>query len=288
MNSLSPIIVARLSWRFIYYITSGAGIFAWIALIFLVPETRWIRSADELGTFLFLFDLSLSLDTRADPDDTAGKEVYLLRPGETRPRLDPITYGPRTYGTEFGVLTFGLEPRAALRSVWETLKTTVFPNVLWVIAINSLLVSIQGAAGQVGSSVLIAAGWDFEKLGLAVLPIVVASPFVMVFGGYVADLISNMHAKRNGGRREPEAHLLSLIFPMSAGIAGSFLFGYVGENVRTLPSIVLLVAVFLIGFGFLTANAIFSVYLVESYPQFAGCVFPSPPPPFLPRHIQTY
>jgi predicted MFS family arabinose efflux permease len=42
--------VARLSWRFIYYITSGAGIFAWIALIFLVPETRWMRSADELGT----------------------------------------------------------------------------------------------------------------------------------------------------------------------------------------------------------------------------------------------
>ncbi|KAM0273940.1 hypothetical protein ACHAQH_008112 [Verticillium albo-atrum] len=246
----SPIIVARLDWRFLYYITSGAAILAWIGIIFLVPETRWVRSADEL----------------------AGKEVYLLQPGETRPRLDVATYGPRTNQTDFGILHFGTEWKLAYKSVWETLKTTIFPNVLWVIAINSLLVSIQGAAGQVGSSVLIAAGWDFEKLGFAVVPLVIASPFVWLFGGYIADLISNAHARRNGGRREPEAHLISIIFPLTAGIMGAVLFGYAAQNIRTLPSIVVLVAIFFVGFGFLTANTIFSVYLVESYPQFAGPV----------------
>ncbi|EGY13625.1 hypothetical protein VD0002_g6572 [Verticillium dahliae] len=246
----SPIIVARIDWRFIYYLTSGVAIMAWIGIIFLVPETRWVRSADEL----------------------AGKEVYLLQPGETRPRLDVAAFGPRTNQTDFGMLHCGTEWNLASKSMWETLKTTLFPNVLWVIAISSLLVSIQGAAGQVGSSILIAAGWDFEKLGIAVVPLVVASPFVWLFGGYVADLISNAHARRNGGRREPEAHLLSLIVPLVAGIVGAFLFGYAAQNVRTLPSIVVLVAIFFIGFGFLTANTIFAVYLVESYPQFAGPV----------------
>ncbi len=164
-------------------------------------------------------------------------------------------------------------PREWLRarqSVWETIKTTCFPNIIWVIVVNSIFVSVQGAAGQVGSSVLIAAGWKFETLGFAVVPIVIASPLVWFFGGYVADKISNAHAKRNGGRREPEAHLLSLIIPLLAGVAGPLVFGYAGQNIKTLPGIVVLVGVFLIGFAFLTANTLFSVYLVESYPAFAG------------------
>lgn len=45
----SPIIVVKLSWRYIYYITAITGIVVWIAMIFLVPETRWVRSREELG-----------------------------------------------------------------------------------------------------------------------------------------------------------------------------------------------------------------------------------------------
>ncbi|KAE9568166.1 hypothetical protein CGMCC3_g15735 [Colletotrichum fructicola] len=250
LGIMSPIIVSRLTWRFIYWITSGVGVIAWIGLILLVPETRWIRSNDEL----------------------AGKEVYPLRPGETRPRIDESAFRPRSNWDEFGIMNYGYEWKAAKQSIWDMLKTTVFPNIIWVIMINSILVSLQGAAGQVGSSILIAAGWKFETLGFAVIPIVIASPFVWFFGGYVADWISNFLARRNGGRREPEGHLVSLVFPLLASIVGPLLFGYAAENIRTLPSIVVLVSIFLIGFGLLTANTIFAVYLVESYPQFAGPV----------------
>ncbi|KAL2876156.1 hypothetical protein SGCOL_008699 [Colletotrichum sp. CLE4] len=250
LGIMSPIIVSRLSWRVIYWITSGVGVLAWIGLILLVPETRWIRSDDEL----------------------AGKEVYPLRPGETRPRIDESTFRPRSNWDEFGIFNYGYEWKEAKQSVIDMFKTTLFPNIIWVIIINSILVSMQGAAGQVGSSLLIAAGWKFETLGFAVIPIVIASPFVWFFGGYVADKISNYIAKRNGGRREPEAHLISLVFPLLASIVGPILFGYAGENIRTLPSIVVLVSIFLIGFGLLTANTIFAVYLVESYPRFAGPV----------------
>jgi hypothetical protein len=200
----------------------------------------------------------------------AGKEVYPLRPEETRPRIDNVRYPPRTLWVDFGIFNCGFEWKLAVKSVWDCIKTTFFPNIFWVIIVNSIFVSVQGAASQVGSSVLIAAGWKFETLGLAVVPIVIASPFVWFVGGFVADKISNYHARRNGGRREPEAHLLSLVIPLVAGIAGPILFGFAGQDPREVPSIVLLSAIFLIGFGFLTANAIFSVYLVESYPQYAG------------------
>jgi MFS family permease len=181
-------------------------------------------------------------------------------------------FGPRTNKTDFGIFIVPAEWKLAGKSVIDTIKTTFFTNVVWVIIVNSIFVSMQGVAGQVGSSVLIAAGWKFETLGLAVVPLVVATPFVWFFGGYVADKISNAHARRNGGRREPEAHLLSLIFPLMAGIAGPVLFGYAGENIAHISSFVALTAVFLIGFGFLTANTLFSVYLVESYPAYAGPV----------------
>ncbi|KLU82935.1 hypothetical protein MAPG_02002 [Magnaporthiopsis poae ATCC 64411] len=82
----------------------------------------------------------------------------------------------------------------------------------------------------------------------------------------------NAHARRNGGRREPEAHLLSLVFPLIAGVTGTIVFGYAGENILTVPSITVLVGIFFIGFGFLTANALFAVYLVEAYPAYAGPV----------------
>ncbi|KAK2032977.1 major facilitator superfamily transporter [Colletotrichum zoysiae] len=246
----SPLIVSRLTWRFIYWITSGVGVLAWIGLILLVPETRWIRSDDEL----------------------AGKEVYPLRPGETRPRIDEVTYRPRSNWDEFGIMNYGYEWKEARKSTIDMFKTTLFPNIIWVIIINSILVSLQGALSQVASSLLIAAGWKFETLGFIVIPILVASPFIWFFGGYVADWISNFIAKRNGGQREPEAHLISLIFPILASIVGPILFGYAGEHIRELPSIVVLVSIFLVGFGLLTANTIFAVYLVESYPRYAGPV----------------
>lgn len=156
--------------------------------------------------------------------------------------------------------------------MWDTIKTTFFPNVLWAIIVNSLLMSVQGAAGQVGSAVLIAAGWQFETLGLAVVPLVIASPLVWLVGGWGADRISNWHARRphRGGKREPEAHLLSLIFPLLCGVMGPFLFGYAGQNIATVSTYVLLAGVFFTGFSFMTANTLFSVYLVESYPAYAG------------------
>lgn len=290
----SPIIVARLSWRYIYWITSGLGIFAWFLLIVFVPETRFIRSDAELGisppfppsrprappslqyrTYIGTRKEKEKADkTTSSPKPTAGKEVYPLCPGETRPRVDVQTYGPRTYKTDFGVFHVTPEWARARRAVWDTLKTTFFPNVLWVILVNSIFVSVQGAAGQVGSSVLIAAGWEFEDLGLAVVPLVLASPFVWLVGGWGADKVSNWHARRPGraGRREPEAHLLSLVVPLLCGVAGPVVFGYAGENVATVSTYVLLTGIFLVGFAYLTANALFSVYLVESYPAYAGYV----------------
>lgn len=245
----SPVIVVTLGWRYIYYITSALAIVAWFALFAFLPESRWKRSPEELN----------------------GKEVYPLRLAETRPRVDH-RMPPRTLWTEIGIFTNGFENKEAGKSMLDTARTMFFPNILWVIAVNSILISINNAASQTGSAVLIAAHWKFKLLGLAVVPIVISTPFVWLLGGFVADKVSNTVAKRNGGRREPEAHLLNLILPLALAIVGTMMFGYAGQHVLTAHWSILLIGIFFIALGFLTSNTVFSVYIVESYPQWAGYV----------------
>ena len=213
--------------------------------------------------------------------------MYYLSPGERRPRIDAATFGRRTAWSNFGFFQNGFEHREAGKSMLDTLRTMFFPNIIWVIVINSLFISIQGAAGQTGSSVLIAMGfvaslplvemhthrffsWKFKTLGLAVVPIVIATPFVWFLGGFLADKVSNAVARRNGGRREPEGHLLNLVIPLILGITGCLLFGYAGQNLKMVHWSVLLGGIFCIAVGFLTANTVLAVYIVESYPQWAG------------------
>jgi MFS family permease len=246
----SPVIVVTngLGWRFVYFLTSSFAVLAWLVLCAFLPETRWTRSPEEL----------------------AGKPVYHLHADEARPRIDADAYGPRSIWTDIGFFQNGIENKAAAKSMLDTVRTMLFPSVLWVVMVNSAFISVQNAAGQTGSSVLIAAGWKFRNLGLAVVPIVIATPFVALLGGYVADKVSNAVARRNGGRREPEGHLLNVIFPLVCGVVGCLLFGFAAQNIKTQHWSVLLFAIFLISLGFLTVNTVLSVFIVESYPQWAG------------------
>ncbi|KAF2096178.1 major facilitator superfamily transporter [Rhizodiscina lignyota] len=249
LGSATPVIAANLGWRYLYYISASIAVVAWFALIAFVPETRWMRSKEELN----------------------GQPVSPLCSGRTRPCLNYTSYGERTLWTDLGLFQSGFEHRAAAKSMLDTLRTMFYPNVLWVVIINGVVLSIDMAAGQVLSPVLIASGWNFKTLGFAVAPFVLAAPCVWVLGGVLADKASNAIARQNGGRREPEAHLANIVFPLLCTIVGCILFGNFGDHTKQkgIPS---LVGMFLIVLGSMTANTVMNVYIVESYPQWAGPV----------------
>lgn len=46
----APFFAVNYTWRILYYLTSGLGFIAWVLLIFFLPETRWMRSSEELST----------------------------------------------------------------------------------------------------------------------------------------------------------------------------------------------------------------------------------------------
>ncbi|KAK2017442.1 major facilitator superfamily transporter [Colletotrichum eremochloae] len=248
LGVLAPWVSSNYTWRWMYYITSGLGIAAWGLVIAFLPETRWSRSPEELS----------------------GQTVYPLKPGQDRPELDYVAYTPRTLWTNIGIFQNGFEFKRAIMSVLDALRSTYFPAVIWAVLLNTSGIVMNQASAQITPFALLAQGWQFQWTGLTVLPTFLASGGVYVFGGPVADKISNAVTKWQGGSREPEHHLANLIFPLVCGVAGCFLFGTAGE--QNLHWAVLLVGSLLIIFAFLTFMTILNVFIVESYPQWAGPV----------------
>ena len=244
----APYIIADLDWRWLYYILGILGTFSWVLLLLFVPETRWLRTSEELN----------------------GESPYPLLAGEYRPRLDPATYGNRTFKSNFGMFMGNYDWRWAGSALYNTLRSAAFPNIIWMLLVNSVFMAIVNSAYQLGAPALLAAGWPFKHLGLGVLPIGCAMPCVWVYSGVFADWFSNWVAKRRNGRREPEVHLLVLAFPLLCGIIGCLLFGAGGQYISSEPWIILLIGIFFNAFSFLSTVTITSVYVVESYPQWAG------------------
>lgn len=79
-----------------------------------------------------------------------------------------------------------------------------------------------------------------------------------------------MIARRHRGVREAEFGLANMVLPFLSGIAGCFVFGYAGQS--AVHWSVLLLGSFLIIYGFLCIMITINVFIVESYPQWAGPV----------------
>lgn len=244
----APWISANFDWRYLYYATSGAGIVAWLLLIAFLPETRWTRSKEML----------------------AGRPEEKLAPGEARPALDYARHGGRTLWTNIGVFNFGFEWKNAGISMLDTLRTTLFPAVVWSTLANSIFLIVNQAAQQLGSFALLAQGWEFQWTGLSVIPFVLATGMVFLISGPLADKVSKVIAQRRNGVREAEFGLANMLLPFLSGIAGCFVFGYAGQS--DVHWSVLLLGMFLIIFGFLCIMITVNVFIVESYPQWAGPV----------------
>ncbi|KAI1333779.1 major facilitator superfamily transporter [Xylariaceae sp. FL0016] len=244
-----PYVSAKLTWRWIYWVTSAFGIVAWLLIIVFVPETRYPRS----------------------PEALAGQKLWPVVEGHDRTELDLATYGPRTTRTNLRLFPDVFEWKKAGQAIVECAKSTLFPSVLWAILVNSAFMTIQSATGQTISFALLAAGIPFKFTGLSVIPSVLATVFVYTLGGPVADKVTLYLTRVIGkGRREPEYVLPNIILPLLLGIAGCLVFGHAAE--AKLHFAVLLVGSLCVLSGSLTTSSLVNTFVIESYPQMAGPV----------------
>lgn len=154
LGTVTPYIASVYDWRWIYYITSGFGIVAWLLLVVFLPETRWTRSKEELSRRSLSGSRPKSRLTRC----AGGQQLYPVEPGKNRPEIDRDRYLTPTQWSYMGLVQNGSEWRLAGMSMLNTLRTTPFPAIVWATVANSIFVIVNSAAQQISSFALLAQG----------------------------------------------------------------------------------------------------------------------------------
>lgn len=158
LGIITPYIASVYDWRWIYYITSGLGVIAWLLLIVFLPETRWNRSKEELSMASppkpsIRFSLCSELTRRI-----GGQQLHPVEPGKDRPEIDLTRYPAPTQWSYMGLVQNGSEWKQAGMSMLDTLRTTPFPAIVWATVANSIFVIVNSAAQQISSFALLAQG----------------------------------------------------------------------------------------------------------------------------------
>ncbi|KAK1963149.1 major facilitator superfamily transporter [Colletotrichum sublineola] len=235
----APQIVIDLSWRYMYFITASGAAFFLVGVFFFLPETRWERTRAEMNGM---------------PRNESG-----------------YSHAPRTFRYNIAFFHGEMKWRKGWNAFVDTLRTFFYPHIFFITMLNSVMIASTFAAGYTIAPALITApwSWDFLLLGLCLLPILVAAIAVALVTGKAADWMANRIAKKRGARL-PENQLVNLVFPTICGIIGSVIFGLAGSNPKDYSYFTFLTGFGMMAFGFLGANTIGAVYVLECYPHLAG------------------
>ncbi|KAJ0330738.1 hypothetical protein COL5a_003040 [Colletotrichum fioriniae] len=235
----APYMIIDLSWRWMYYITAIGAAFFLVGVYFFMPETRWQRSRAEMNGI---------------PRNEIGHER-----------------GPRTFRYNIALFHGKMDWRKGWNAFVDTLRTFFYPQIFFITMLNSVMIACAFAAGYTVAPALLTApwSWDFMNLGLCLVPVLIAAIAVALVTGSAADWMANRIAKKRGVR-VPENQLVNLIIPTLAGIVGSIIFGLAGSNQAEYSYFTFLTGLGLMAFGFLGANTIGAVYVLECYPHLAG------------------
>ncbi|CAK7218243.1 hypothetical protein SBRCBS47491_003443 [Sporothrix bragantina] len=303
LSAAAPVLAACYDWRWMYHLVGTAGFLAWLGLVAFVPETRWtLRTKTQLcgggcggddDTCVYATECgvnkSKALNARLDYDAYGGRTLW-------------------TDMGVFVVSPFGAWQWSRAGScVVDLARTLLLPAVLWVSVVQAILLVAYQAATQLTVTAMLTASTagtqSFAHSGLALgVSLGSAGVLTVVLGGFVSGRFTlgvtrHLRAQQNRRmsmldpaarramkktrptvRREAEHNLPVMVLPLALAIAGSFLFGvmfyYTMESSETTNSshlwVMLLTACSLLALAMLLALVAGSVYLIESYPVWAG------------------
>ncbi|CAK7206188.1 hypothetical protein SEUCBS139899_008974 [Sporothrix eucalyptigena] len=306
LSASAPVLATFFDWRWLYYIVGTAGFLAWLALVAFVPETRWtLRTKTQLcgggcggdaDQCVYAADSTMNnsdvLHARLDHEAYGGRTLW----------TDMGIFVVSPFGA--------WEWSRAGSCVLDLARTLLLPAVVWVALIQTILFVAFQAATQLTVTAMLTASTAstdaFARSGLALgVSLGSAGVLTVVLGGYVSGRFTlgvtrHLRAQQNRRmsmldpaarramkktrptvRREAEHNLPVMVLPLALAIAGSFLFGVVlyyameasDSTITTHSShmwVMLLAATSLLALAMLLAVVAGSVYLIESYPVWAG------------------
>ncbi|KAL2811604.1 major facilitator superfamily domain-containing protein [Aspergillus granulosus] len=250
----SPYIASdtNLGWRW-WYGTFGcvSGAVAVLSIIF-VKETKYERSVEALnGEGIESDGIHAPVTTR------------------TARELDNVNYRPRSFVRDMAPWSSNAQWSLTIECCKQMCQVFFFPNVLWLILLNSAGLGIYVLMSALFAEVLLKPPylWAFNTLGYVFTGQIATAVAVPIVCGYFSDLTTRWLSKRNNGVSEPEYRLLAVILPTVAILISTIIYGRTAEHPENWTWAGIAVTLNFEYFGFVGIVVSSFVYCMDAYPQ---------------------
>ena len=108
----------------------------------------------------------------------------------------------------------------------------LFPNILWVVLMNSAVLGIYVVMVTEFAGILVAPPYNFPftSLGFVQGGQIVVSILLVPILGWGGDLLTRVMAKRNNGLSEPEYRLVPILLPAVIVVISCIIYGKAGSH----------------------------------------------------------
>ena len=199
-------------------------------------------------------------------DEKVGRPLATTK---SRPVLDPVTYGPRTWKGDIRLLV--REKRWSILPTFykQVLQGLRVPSILWLLLLNGAYLGIYIFEAGTFAGLLLAPpyGLSFEALGYVQAGQIVVCLIFLPLLGYGSDLTIRIMSRRNGGKYKPEYRLIMLGIPSVVGLICAIIYGQVGSHPALWSIASPIVTYNASFFAFLGANVVGITYAVDSFPS---------------------
>ncbi|KAH8655981.1 major facilitator superfamily domain-containing protein [Tricladium varicosporioides] len=291
---ISGNIAAHVSWRWFFWVCTILQGFSLIVMILLFPETRYSRSPSP----------PLS-STASSNSSTIGRATTTSEP-KVEPVITAQTTNPPqvtspTSDLESGIVRasrhtthiigrpsraqFSLIPRripnnalkhTIIRDVFAPIQIFTYPIVLWVVLAFGMSTNCLLALNLTQSQVFAAPPYLFTpaQVGFVNFAFVVGGIIGLCTAGPISDAVSIYLARRNGGVREAEMRLWTMIPYIAICLIGMVITGVGYQEHYNWPVIVV------VGYGFVgiecvSIPTILISYAVDCYKHIPGQIMVS-------------
>ncbi|TQV99662.1 MFS transporter [Cordyceps javanica] len=242
-------ITANRHWRTIYEVSAALIGFVLLLLFFTLPETAYKRV--EPGKDISSgFSEALGSDTSQHSDVETGQSTVAMKT-----YLQSLKVFRRQPLTDESVLKMVLRPFALI----------LLPSVLWAALVQSVTIGfLVAVTSNVDPAFEEAYRFQPWQVGLCFFAAIIGSLLGLPAGGKLGDLCADHLTRKNGGIREPEMRLPTIMISAITAPLALVLYGVGIQNHLNFicPTIV--------NFSITQATTVCLVYVIDSYRPIAG------------------
>lgn len=255
-------LTSSLGWRWWYGVFAIVNGIIFIFSYLLVPESRYNRPSDA-------FDGAVHISARGENSDRSLKAT--IRHGI---HLDLATYKPRTWKSDLRIYIGPANWKAASECWVQMGQCVLFPNILWIVLMNSCVLGIYVVMVSEFATILVAPPYNFAftSLGFVQGGQIIVSIIMVPVLGYGTDILTKTLARRNQGISEPEYRLIPLILPCVVVVISCVFFGLAGSHSHSWSPWTVIISYNAEYFGFIGIVLIGFTYSLDSLPERAAPV----------------